>query len=133
MSFDLAGIAPMQWVLAVDPAQVNASQNLAIKYGQRSVDTSLNITVEPGVYLFKWDTNLPAGEWKSFYFRDHSNSGTVFTNFGSRDSDGTRRVVVPKKSNLRGYTTLESVPSTPEPVIAVTLIPVAPLANVFDE
>lgn len=131
-TLDFSGIMPMQWVLAVDPAKLNTSQVLSIKYGQRSVDSSPDITVEPGVYMFTWDTNLPDGEWNSFYFRDHSNSSTTFTNFGSREPGGTRRVIIPKKSKLRCYAAIESEINIVEPVVSVTLIPVAPLANVFE-
>lgn len=133
MAFDLAGIAPMQWVLAVNPAQLSTSQTLTIKHGQRSVDGTNRITVEPGVYVLEWDTNLPDGIWKSFYFRDPSNFETAHANFGSLNPSGRQRVVVPRKTHLYCYATLNTRPSAVDPVEAITLIPTAPLATAFGE
>lgn len=132
-SINFDGFMPMQWVFAVDPNHpLGESQTLTIKHGQRSVDTSNTVTIEPGVYMFSWDTNMPDTEWKSFYFRDPSNYEVVFANFGSRDPSGRGRVVIPKKSNLRCHTSLGTQLSIPEPVVAVTLLRTAPLANVFE-
>ena len=128
---DLNGIMPMQWVYEIKPT-VTTSQTLNVKYGQRSVDSANRVTVEPGVYMLSWDTNIPDGKWVSFYFRDPSSFERVFTNFGSLNPSGRRRVVIPKKTHLYCYAALEAQISTVEPVLGVTLVPVAPLANAFE-
>ena len=129
---DFNGIMPMHWIFAVDPAQVSTSQRLNVKYGQRTVDSTNAVTVEPGVYELIWDTNMPDTEWSSFYFRDYTNASVTFTNTGARSSKGRQRVVIPKKAALACYSALTKQLDAVEPVVGVTLIPVAPLANVFE-
>lgn len=131
-SIDFAGFMPMQWVFAVDPSQIDTSQPLDIKYGQKSDDTPRGASIEPGVYMFTWDTNMPGDEWKSFYFRDVSNFNTVYTNFGSREASGRQRVVIPESTRLYCYASLSTQIDTVEPVVAVSVLPVAPLANAFE-
>lgn len=129
---DFNGFMPMQWVFAVDPTQLNVSQTLTVKYGGRSVDTSNQVSVEPGVYMFTWDSNLADGQWKSWYFRAASNFDDTYTNFGSRAPSGRQRVVLPGKTNLRCYSAIDIKPSNTEPVVIVSLLPIAPLANAFE-
>lgn len=133
IDFDFDFIMPMQWVLNVDAAQLGVSQRLTIGHGQRAgVDKTNEIALEPGVYLLEWDTNLPEGVWKSFYFRDHANSDSTFTNFGSWLISGRSRIVLPAKTGLHCYATLNSKPTVNKPVVAVTAIRIAPLANALD-
>lgn len=129
---DLSQLMSMQWVWNVNPTLVSTSQTLTIKYGRRSVDDSNRVAIEPGVYMFSWDTNLPDGQWKSWYFRDVSNFESVFTNFGSRDVEGRRRIVIPKKAWLYCHASLDTQINVPEPVTVTSLLPVAPLANAFE-
>lgn len=56
----------------------------------------------------------------------------TYTNFGSRAVSGRQRVVLPGKTNLRCYSAIDTTPTNPEPVVAVSLLPVAPLANAFE-
>lgn len=129
---DFTGIMAMQWLFTVDLTALNTSQTLNVKYGQRSVDAGYKVAVEPGVYTLDWGTNLPDTEWKSFYFRDYGDYDIVHRNFGSRDPRGSQRVVVPQKCWLYCYSTLANQLDILEPVVGVSLIPDAPLANAFE-
>lgn len=127
------GSTPMQWVLALDPTTPNISQTLTVKHGQRSVDENYKIAVEPGVYIIKWERNIPETEWNSFYFRDWDDYQLVHFNFGQRNNNsGSRRVVVPRKCWLYSYVTLSEQIDTYQPVVGMSLIPIAPLANAFE-
>lgn len=129
---DFTGSAPMQWVFDIDPTKLDVSQRLPIKHGGRNVDGVDYAVLEPGVYTFIWETNMPKGQWKSFYLRDVSYFEGIFVSFGSRETYGSRRIVLPGKTNLYCYSAIDTQLSTPDPVISVSLVPDAPLANAFE-
>lgn len=116
----IVAFSPLAFVLKPTAPGIS-STGCSIIAGKRSTDKADEIILQPGVYMFQLEVEMPADTWVSVYRQSPS-----FRMIGTRTPAArTGYVSFPQKSGVKVYTDIDAAKvGTTSELINLTIIPV---------